>query len=221
MAESWRAVINEILYSVQFERELDDAVVARIARAVLAEPLWDLTPQQEYGALTEALQSGARLTEFIPDRHAEEAYRDFLRRLLARLDDTRPWPEPPFLRLSMSRWESFTDARPIARIGLRRTKVQERLSRVFLKVEGENLEAVQERLRRVLGKAEGESLEVLMLRLRSGDEVALVTPPWPAREDTVILQRDHARTPEQVRAEFINDTRFTADEVTLVQGIGS
>lgn len=90
----WRGVNGGVLYSVQFARELDDTVVDRIARWLLGEPLWDLTQQQEYDALAEALRSDAQLTEFIPEAHTEEAYRDFLRRLLARLDEARPWPDP-------------------------------------------------------------------------------------------------------------------------------
>jgi hypothetical protein len=88
----WRRVNNGVLYSVQFAQELDGAEVDRIARWLLGRPLWDLTQQQEYDALAQALRSDAQLTELIPDRHTEEAYRDFLHRLLARLDEARPWP---------------------------------------------------------------------------------------------------------------------------------
>jgi hypothetical protein len=199
MAERWRGVSNAVLYSVQFKRELDDAVVDRIARAVLSEPLWDLTPKQEYEALAEALQSEAQLTELIPDKHSEDAYRAFLHRLLARLDEARPWPELPFQEMSMSRWESFASARPVARISL-------------------SWKEMQERLHRGLAKVDDTGRRILMLRLRPGDEIALVTPWWPGSSDTALLQRDAARPPGQVIAEFINVTSIAAGEITPVDG---
>lgn len=88
----WRGVNNGVLYSVQFAQELNDAQVDRIARWLLGQPLWELTQQQEYDALAEALRSDAQLTKLIPEPHTENAYRDFLRRVLARLDQARPWP---------------------------------------------------------------------------------------------------------------------------------
>jgi hypothetical protein len=195
-AEWWQGVNGYVLYSVQFAQELDGARVDWIAHSLLSRPLWDLTRQQEYDALAEALRSDAQLTEFIPDRHTEEAYRDFLRRLLARLDAARPWPELPFQELSMSHWADFAEATAAARIGLSVKNIHERLHRFPARL-----------------TVAGTEREVLMLRLRSGDEVALVTPWWPGSADTVILQRGRASSAEQVIAEFIACTGFTADEV--------
>jgi hypothetical protein len=195
-AEWWQGVNGGVLYSVQFAEKLDDATVDRIARWLLGQPLWELTQQQEYDALADALRSDAQLTEFIPDRHTEEAYRDFLRRLLARLDQVRPWPELPFQMLGTSHWENFTGARAAARIGLSVKKIQERLHRIMARL-----------------TVEGTEREVLMLRLRSGDEVALVNPWWPGSADTAVLKRGQAISTEQLIAEFINCTGLDADEI--------
>jgi hypothetical protein len=192
----WRGVNNGVLYSVQFAQDLDAAQVDRIARWLLRQPLWALTQQQEYDALADALRSDAQLTELIPDRHTEETYRDFLRRLLARLDEARPWPELPFQMLGVSHWVNFTGARAVARIGLSVKQIQERLHRNMARL-----------------TVAGTERRVLMLRLRSGDEVALVTPWWPGRADTVVLQGGHANSAEQVIAEFIHCAGFDADEV--------
>lgn len=197
MTELWQGTSNTVLYSIQAEPELNDAVVARIARALLEHPLSDLTPEQEYAGLAEALQSGAQLTEFMPGRHSEEQYRDFLRRLLTRLDALRPWPEPPFRPLDMSHWDSFAGAQPMARLSSDYLNIQERLHRAFTKT--------------------GDQ-EVLMLRLKSGDEVALVNPWWPESSDTAILHRDPGRNPEQVLAAFLDATPFTSDEITPPPG---
>jgi hypothetical protein len=193
----WQGVNDGVLYCVQFARELDGAEVDRIAHWLLGQPLWDLTQQQEYDALADALRSDAQLTKFIPEPHTEEAYRDFLRRVLARLDEARPWPELPFQELSISHWGNFAEARAAARITL-------------------SLKTVQERLHKFMARLtiEGIDREVLMLRLRSGDEVALVTPWWPGSTDTVVLKRANAGSAERLVAEFIKHTGFAADEVT-------
>jgi hypothetical protein len=194
--EQWRGVNDGVLYCVQFAHELDGAEVDRIAHWLLGQPIWDLTQQQEYDALADALRSDAQLTKFIPDRHTEEAYRDFLRRLLARLDEARPWPELPFQKLGMSHWGNFANASAVARIGLSEKKIQERLHRMMAEL-----------------TSEGDGRKVLMLRLRSGAEVALVTPWWPGSTDTAVLQRGPASSAELVIAEFINCTGLDAGEV--------
>jgi len=193
MTQQWQGTSNTVLYSIQGEPELDDAVVTRIARALVEQPLRDLTPEQEYADLAEALRSSAQLTELMPGRHSEERYRDFLRRLLARLDAMRPWAEPPFRPLDMSHWDGFAGAQPMARLSADYLKVQELLHRAFTRA--------------------GDQ-EVLMLQLRSGDEVALVNPWWPESSDTAVLQRDPGRSPQQVLAAFLDATPFTSDEIT-------
>jgi hypothetical protein len=197
VTEWWQGVNGYVLYCVQFAQELDGTRVDWIAHLLLSRPLWAFTQQQEYDALAEALRSDAQLTAFIPEPHTEEAYRDFLRRVLARLDAARPWPELPFQELSMSHWVDFAGAIAAARIGLSVKNIHERLHRAMARL-----------------TVEGTDREVLMLRLRSGDEVALVTPWWPGSADTVVLQRGRASSAEQIIAEFIRCTGFTADEVT-------
>lgn len=188
-----------ILYSVQFEKELGDAVVDKIARAVVEEPVLGLTPEEEYAAISEDLRSGAQLTASLsgPDgqQHGEGEFRDFLRRVLARLDAMRPWPVLPFRPLDVSRWEDFAHAQPIARIGFGYVDIQARLHRGF-------------------SRAGDPEREVLVLQLKSGDEIALVSPWWPASNDTALLRRDPGRRPQDVLAAFLDATPFTADDVT-------
>jgi len=192
--EQWRGVNNAVLYSVQFDRELADPVVTRIARELLERPLWDLTPEDEYSALRQAVRSAAPLTADIPQSHSEGEFRDFLHRVLDCLDALRPWPELAFRRLDAARWADFTTARPIGRIGMGYVKAQERLRRTFDRV------------------GDGGHREVLLLRLRSGDEVALVGAPGVP--EVTVLQRTSDRSPAQALAELAGAAGFRPDEVT-------
>lgn len=200
----WRDVVDALLFSVQFERELTDDLADRRAHALIEEPLHGLTPEQGYEAVSEALRSGEQLTGFLPTqiRHTEQDFREFLGRVRGRMDAVRPWPELPFLALDDSRWSEFTGGRAIARIGARLPEVQERLHRIFGSVEGQ-----------------GRELRVLMLRLKSGDEVALVRPWWPNSQDFAVLQRpDSERSSQDVLAAFLDATGYTPGEVSAVSG---
>jgi hypothetical protein len=192
--DQWRGVSNAVLYSVQFDPELNDATLDRVVRLLFEQPMWDLTPEDEYNALAQALRSPDPLTGDISQPHSDSEFRGFLRRLLERLDAMRPWPQLPYQSLNVSKWADFAGAQPIARIGVSYVKAQERLKRIFDRVE------------------DGGTREVLLLRLRSGAEVALVGAPG-VREITV-LQRPPGRPPAQALAELAAATGFGPDEIT-------
>jgi hypothetical protein len=195
-------LVNGVLYRVQFRRTLDDRTVDWITRAILERPILRQTRDEQYEMLVTALRSSTQLTGHIPlyFPHDEQDVRDFLARVVCRLDALRPWPELPFLRLDVAQWQTFADARPIARIHLRYVKVQERLHAIFDGVE--------------------DGHEVVLLRLKSGAEVALVTPWGGESDDVAVLQRDRRRAPRQVLTEFLSATGFDHDEVTAISDGG-
>ncbi|MEV5747944.1 hypothetical protein AB0L00_09005 [Actinoallomurus sp. NPDC052308] len=192
----WRAIINGILHNVQFSRQLDDSVIERVAQRIIKRPQFDLTPEEEYTALTEALRSGDQLVGDIPLRHDEPSVREFLIKVQNRLDALRPWPAPPYLYVDIANWNRFDGARPIARIHLWYIDVQGRLQRGFSKVDA--------------------GREALLLRLKSGAEVALVTPWWIGSDDIALMQIPSALPQEHILAEFKAATGFTDDEVTAL-----
>jgi hypothetical protein len=195
MVEMWRGVSNGVLYNIQFASSLDDELVDRGARSLLTEPLFHLTPEEEYDALVRALESDETLTDFIPVRHGEREYRDFLRRLVARLDALRPWPELPYRVLHISAWERFGSARPVARIRMGYVKVQERLHGIF--------EQVPDNRR-----------HVVLLALKDGPEVALVAPWWPDSRDVALLCREPDLSPAAVVGAFCEATGIEPEKVT-------
>lgn len=190
----WRGLVNAILYTVQFERQLDEEAIDRVAHTLIERPLLGLTPEQEYDALVAALRSDEPLTGDIPQPHSEAAVGGFLAGVANRMDGLRPWPEPPFIQLNISEWDRFASARPIARVHVWYIQAQERLRRGFDQVE--------------------TGRDVLLLRLPSGAEVALVTPWWAGSDDLALLQNTPGRPPQQVIDEFRKATGFGADEIT-------
>jgi hypothetical protein len=207
LSEPTQLVISTLLYTGKFEK-LDDALVERRARALIEEPLGELTTEDEYQAIVEALDSDARLSTVIrlPEwikGHSEQEFRDFLQQLLDQLDAKRPWPEPAHRELNVQRWSDYQDARVVGRIKL-----------PYLAPQG----SAQSRTNYGFSKVDvgGRKLDGLILRLRSGDEVALAGPWWPGSKDVALLSQDPQRSPEELVSALIEATRFTPEEVEPV-----
>ena len=191
-ARRWRALVDGLFLELQFRPALDDEVVDFVARYLIAEPVLDLAIEEEYALLDEAVRSGERVTDLVDEAQSL----DFLRRLLHRMDELRPWPEPAFRTLPTSRWSDFSGTEPIAQIHAFEVDVENRLRNVFRGVEGADHE-----------------LLVMVLRLRSGDEVALATPWWPGTEDPALFARDAERGRSAVVAAFCEATGIDPDVV--------
>jgi hypothetical protein len=197
MTEPGRGVSNVILYSVLFDKQLDDDVVTRVAERAVEHPDAYLTTEQIYAGIAEALASNEILTESMPGHpHGEQEYRDFLARVARRLDAMRPWPQRPFQVVDPLSWYDLDYARLIARVKLSVIGVERRLHEVF-------------------GRS-GDGRQVMALRLKSGAEVALVARWWPDSKDTALLQRDPRLSPPDVLAEFCITTGIVPDEITVV-----
>lgn len=210
--QTWRRIVDALLYSVQSHPRLDGALATDRAGALVAEPIHGSTAAEEYRALDAALGSGAPLADAPFSSHGEAEVRAFLTAVKDGMDALRPWPTPAYVPLADAEWARFDGGEPIARIRAGRVAVQERLQRVF----GSMGEGASRR-------------SVLVLRLGSGDDVALTTPWWRGSDDVAVLRAAGTeRTPDQVRAAFREATGFRAQEMTdvadppegLLRGIG-
>jgi hypothetical protein len=170
MTADWRGPVDQLLYSVMFDRALDDATVDRTARAVLDGRTLTAGPGAYVDAVGAALASDERLSASFDTPHDEATFRDFLARLRHRLEQSRPWPEPPYVRLPVEQWPTFGSARPVARLGPSLMAVRDRLAERFERLPGD------------------DSRYGLILRLNSGHTVAVVGSyqPGPA----TLLHRD-------------------------------
>jgi hypothetical protein len=159
-SEEWKLASQDVLYRAMFVRDLTDgAVVDRGARALIASRLADRSPAFYYDGFGAALASEETLTAAFDTPHTEQGFRDFLRLLRQRMDQLRPWPTPPFVRLPAEAWATFADAKAVATVALRMGDAEQRLL-----VSAHRL-------------PEDDSVSALMLRLSTGDEVALLGTP--------------------------------------------
>ena len=189
-------VVTAILYCVQFSRELDDGEVERIAAMVLERPFYDLTVEEQYAGIEAVLAAPAWEDDLSWQPHGEAAVRDFLRRLLQRLDALRPWREPPYRSLALERWEEYRTGRLLAHVRLYAPPQDPLFSR----------------LRPVPG--DEHRLRAALLRLRSGDEVALVAPPLSGAGDAVLMARAPHRPAPQVIDAFVTHTGYARERVS-------
>ena len=91
--DSWKGQVNGILYGVQFDQVLDDAVVTRVAGGV-TDGLYPGNRAETLEALDQALRHPGPLNDEIETHHSEEHIRAFLHQLSAALI-TSHTPPPP------------------------------------------------------------------------------------------------------------------------------
>jgi hypothetical protein len=195
---SWRGGINQILYTLMFVRRLDNEAVDNVARAIVERGVLSEGPAAYYDSIAAALKTTEQLTGDIETPHDDVSFRDFLHRLLTRLDALRPWPEPTFTKLPIAEWDTFAHGRAIARLENTTMNVQDRLRERFEK----------------LPVGEG-NLVGLILQLKSGQAVALMGSYEPGNRVT-LLQRDDSADPEATIDAFVEATGFPREKITPV-----
>src|SRR6476620_12668774 len=96
-ANDWRGIINGLLYGLIFVPEITDEVVEFYADAAVNYTVLGDGPEAYCRAIDEALASGERLDGLsqLP-QFPQAQIAAYLRALVARLQDLRPWPEPKF-----------------------------------------------------------------------------------------------------------------------------
>ncbi|WP_157229160.1 hypothetical protein [Nocardia brevicatena] len=195
MIDTWPGVVNTILYHIRFENELNQDIVDRISNALLTEPVFDLTPDEEYSALRYGLLHVEPLPTAIEVKWPATEIREFLTRVVHRMDELRPWPELPYLRLSKERMGDFmASARPIARIHTSFPNVESRVKRNFY-----------------YNPANGA---FLLLRMKSGVELGFFSPYWDESYDTMLATNDESVSFSDVVNELVPNTDLTEDMLT-------
>lgn len=189
----WRPVVNGILYSIKFQDQLTDELASRTAQEIVRHPLAGLSADDQYTALTTAVNTGEDLTKLEPEAHSEAAFRNFLTRVVEQLDALRPWPEPAYARLNLSRFSDLAEPNAIACIRLSTPKVEQKIEAPFGRLDD-------------LGK------RAAVLQLSSGAVVALVARWWP-ESNTIAVVNQGQQDPGAVLTELIQVTALTPDDV--------
>ncbi|WP_162958394.1 hypothetical protein [Nocardia yunnanensis] len=197
MSDTWRGVVNAVLYKVQFADALGDDEVRRISGSLVHQPLWDLTVEDEYRALVEGLDSGEDLDPVVQANFSEADKRSFLTRIVGELDDMRPWPVRPYREIPLDRWAEFIGLDPIARIDLSWTDIQPLLGKMFRKPTGYNR-------------------EVLLLHLKSGAEVGFLWPGWGDRAATELVARGEKLDASSIVQELLSVSGLDPVKVTVL-----
>lgn len=195
--QQWRGTVNGVLYQTQFAPTLDDEqLVATGAEQLVSRPLFGQPPEVTLASLRAALASGAPLAGGIPQPHDEESVRAFLTRLADRLEESRPWPVPPYRVFSWRDRPEVLNAPAVARVSY-------------------DWKPAADRLRTNAEQADDRA--VVVVELATGDVLAIVDD-WDLRsglrDGQSVLLSGSAR-PDLLDA-FRAATGFTADEVTPV-----
>jgi hypothetical protein len=151
-----------------------------------------------FSSLEEAVDVGVGLQKFLPQSDDDDAAREFLGRVVAKMEEMRPWPEPYIRRLAPSEWQNFPSV-PVARISEPYPQVEPLASELFYPSE------------------QRDDQKVLVLRLRSGGELALVGPWWLDSTDAAVLFRGSDQSSREVLSEWLKFTELESEDITIFE----
>ncbi|WP_253814215.1 hypothetical protein [Nocardia amikacinitolerans] len=195
MTEDWRPVVNAVLYMTQFAQALDRAEANRVSTALLERPFGNLTPEQEYRALVDALNSDQELDTVVRVKHSPAEIRNFLSNVVAELDAMRPWRAPPLQEIPATRWPEFANAKPVARVAVAWPAIEGRIDKTFKR----------------LGDSQG-----VLVKTRSGSELALVWPSHTGKSETDIIPLGSSQKVSALVQELVDATLLNMDEIVIL-----
>lgn len=198
-APLWQGVVNAVLYSIQFDR-IDPGTVEKVVNTLTTRPSFNLTPEDQYHALNEALGAGDPLTSAIPTNHNEEDFRAFLAAVVERMDAVRPWPEPPFRQIEESRFHDLSRAPAIAAIHLPVLVLGGAVGARFV-------------------RSHDYDQDFLLLHLRSGSEIGFIWPYWRDSDAVVVTTTDTTKPPSEILEELVACTRLEPGQVIPIEPI--
>ncbi|MEU4313770.1 hypothetical protein [Nocardia sp. NPDC024068] len=154
--DDWNSIVRTLLNHVRFEPRIDEAVARNVAVALVEDPLWKLTPDQEYEILSTALRNLYPVPPERPSKMDDREVLDFLSMIVSQMDALRPWPIRPYDLLPEERLSEFATLTPIAAVDLAVDEIEDRIDQLFDFDENYG--------------------EFLLIRLKSGHEVGFLSP---------------------------------------------
>ncbi|WP_194825878.1 hypothetical protein [Nocardia sp. XZ_19_231] len=196
MITTWSGTITSIFYPIQFEHELSDDLVGRIANALIVEPIGTMTAEEEYSILCTGLRNHSPLPTVVEMKQSPRELFQFLSRVVERMDALRPWAHPEYVRLPSEWLSAFEHTQPIARIALSSNNVSARLARGFFPTDSDD--------------------SFLLLRLRSGAVIGLFSPYWKGSDDVMVANGSPDRDPMDVLRELVGTGRLDWRNIFLL-----
>ncbi|MEV0273996.1 hypothetical protein AB0H43_34930 [Hamadaea sp. NPDC050747] len=195
--EAWRGTLNQILYLTNYYPELSDEDAAEIVGRMIEYDFFRSGPAAYREAIGEALGASVLLGEdAVETRHDESRVREFLGKIANALDARRPWPSPRYRMLDVKQWETFGQARAIAKIDWSTVRLADYLRSLFDTV-----------------KTGDVALPVLVFQIGSGQTLAFLGSADPKVHSVTLYQRDPG-DPAQTIADFCEQTGFDPAEIT-------
>ncbi|WP_459549571.1 hypothetical protein [Nocardia sp. X0981] len=162
----WNGLVTAILYTVEYRMAPGRVSAGKIATDLVENPLWKLSPRDEYEILSAGLSSGLPVPKVVDSQRSDEEIRGLLAEVIEGMDSLRPWPRPPFERLPENRLNDFISVTPIASTETPVNDLEAHLRSVF-------------DYRQDYG-------EFLLIRLRSGLEIGFLHPFSAAPGHTIV-----------------------------------
>jgi hypothetical protein len=148
----WRGYVNMLVHDLR--TPVADEMADRLATELIRQRFFTDPVADFHDALVDALRSGRPVA--MTDDQDDANIRALLTRVVALLDERRPWPEPPYQALDTDQWDTLRGAPVVGRMAMHRRDVEARLNRGF---------------------ATAGTVEVLVLRLRTGQTMGLCAGP--------------------------------------------
>ncbi|WP_446224375.1 hypothetical protein ACTWPB_04040 [Nocardia sp. IBHARD005] len=196
MKPGWRGIVTVIFYWVQFEPKLSDDIVARIANALIVEPIGTLTAEEEYTAIHAGLRIHSPLPTVVEMKQSPRELYKFLIRVVDHMDALRPWADPEYVPLPSDWVSAFEGAKPIARIALMAHELAGRLGRGFDQYSG--------------------GVPFLLLRMRSGAVIGFFSPYWEGSYDVMLASGSPDRDPMDILRELTGTGRLGWENIFLL-----
>ena len=191
MKDHWTGIVNAILYRVQFDRIPDETLARQVAIELVTDPLWSLTVEEEYRALKSGSDNEIILPADTSTRMSEGEIRTFIREIVANMNDLRPWPDRPFIRLPDVRLSEFLSYGTVA----------------LVKGSVNDLEVVS----RCVFRYSPDFGEHLLIRMNSGTEIGFLHPYGSGLDKTRMVSPTSSDSGRNIVSEVTNSTDFSDD----------
>jgi hypothetical protein len=194
------ALLHYLCERLRYKDLSDSDLVEWTATDIIKELRFNASAEAVYRMLTDSVAAGRLPASalYVAQNQTEGAILDFMDRLARRLDELRPWPQPPFRKIRKM-WKALGPWRSLARLKLGSDTIEGTFTGTF--------EYFDE-----------DGLHVMVLELGSGETVAIAgSNDQINHRGYVLAQQDVAAEPTETIAHFCEYSGIAPQLVTPTQ----